>query len=533
MRSPHLLVPVLALALAAAPSGQAGDEATVAIDAATVENHISPRLYGQFAEFMYENIKFGLHAELLRDRGFEEPANAIGLPRYWERDPDDRNDDPGIHFRVGRFGVVSARAHLRAVTDRSFAADRSAGAGRTTSRHPRECGAGPRAGSIPRLGVAAYVGLRRARDRRARAGPHRRGGLRVSGRRQHYVGRQLEAVSLHPAAGDEPIRSPNSRSSSTVTGRVWIDQVSLMPGDAVDEVRADVFERVKALRPGFVRWPGGNVAQDYHWMWGVGPRDERPEWINLAWSNEREPSDFGTDEFIRFCRNLGAEPHLVVNIEGRGATPEEAAAWVEYVNGATTTKYGALRAKHGHAEPFGVKTWELGNEIWGDWVRGHTDAETYARNYLRYREAMLAVDPTLRFIAVGDNDMAWNRTLLGRAGAQIDYLAIHHYYGLNDARTRVREPDGPAAVLRAVLPRSRAASSAELAPGRNDPADHQRVEHRAAGAAAALDGVGAVRRAADERLRAVRRPRRDDRRVRSGERLAGRHHPGQPPRSSS
>ena len=155
-------------------------------------------------------------------------------------------------------------------------------------------------------------------------------------------------------------------------------------------MRADVFERVKALRPAFIRWPGGNVAQDYHWIWGVGPRDERPEWINLSWWNEREPSDFGTHEFIRLCRTLGAEPHLVVNVEGRGATAEEAAGWVEYVNGASTTKYGALRAAHGSPEPFGVKTWELGNEIWGDWVRGHSDAETYARNYLRYREAMLA-----------------------------------------------------------------------------------------------------------------------------------------------
>ena len=61
-----------------------------------------------------------------------------------------------------------------------------------------------------------------------------------------------------------------------------------------------------------------------------------------------------------------------------------------------------------------MKTWELGNEIWGDWVRGHSNAETYARNYLRYREAMLAVDPSIRLIAVGDNDMAWNRTVLGR-----------------------------------------------------------------------------------------------------------------------
>ena len=77
----RLAIPVLVLALVASPSGQAGDEATVAIDAATVANRISPRLYGQFAEFMFENIKFGLHAELLHDRGFEEAASVIGLPR--------------------------------------------------------------------------------------------------------------------------------------------------------------------------------------------------------------------------------------------------------------------------------------------------------------------------------------------------------------------------------------------------------------------------------------------------------------------
>ena len=117
----------LVLALAACLGGQAGDEATVAIDAATVENRISPRLYGQFAEFMFENIKFGLHAELLRNRGFEEAANAIGLPRDWERDPDDRERrcDP---VPVGRFGGVSAVAAARAASGGAFAADRSRGA---------------------------------------------------------------------------------------------------------------------------------------------------------------------------------------------------------------------------------------------------------------------------------------------------------------------------------------------------------------------------------------------------------------------
>ena len=98
MHPTRFLVPLLAVTLIASPKGQPIDEASVAIDASTVENRISPRLYGQFAEFMFENIKFGLHAELLRDRGFEEEPNAIGLPRSWDRDPDDRNDD-AIRFR--------------------------------------------------------------------------------------------------------------------------------------------------------------------------------------------------------------------------------------------------------------------------------------------------------------------------------------------------------------------------------------------------------------------------------------------------
>jgi alpha-L-arabinofuranosidase len=432
VRSPHLVLPVLALALAASPSGQADDEATVAIDAATVENHISPRLYGQFAEFMFESIKFGLHAELLRNRGFEEAANAIGLPRYWERDPDDRDDD-AIHFRWDDSGPYPpARALGQPQVDHSLRIDLPVQDGQRRGIH--ESGVPVRAGIEYQgsvwLRTWDFAGRVTAALERDRTGGEAYASADVGSIASDGSWKQYR-FTLRPAKTD-----PLAKLAILLDGRgrVWIDQVSLIPGDAVDEVRADVFERVKALRPGFVRWPGGNVAQDYHWIWGVGPRDERPEWINLSWSNEREPSDFGTDEFIRFCRNLGAEPHLVVNIEGRGATPDEAAAWVEYVNGGTTTKYGALRAKHGHAEPFGVKTWELGNEIWGDWVRGHSDADTYARNYLRYREAMLAVDSTLRFIAVGDNDMAWNRTLLGRAGAQIDYLAIHHYYGLTEAQ---------------------------------------------------------------------------------------------------
>lgn len=132
--------------------------------------------------------------------------------------------------------------------------------------------------------------------------------------------------------------------------KLWLDQISLMPGDAVDGVRRDVFDRAKALKPSFIRYPGGNVAQDYHWQWGIGDATKDRLGLICSWNNEHESSDFGTDEFIRFARNVGAEPSITVNMEGRRATVEEAAAWVEYCNGATT-KYGAMRGQNGHPAP--------------------------------------------------------------------------------------------------------------------------------------------------------------------------------------
>lgn len=412
------------LVFAAQVTSAAAQTASITVDAAKVENRISPLLYGQFLEFMFEGIKGGLHAELIRNRSFEEAANVIGLSRNWDRYPDDRNDDYALTF---------------AWDDQSYPPQRK--------EHSLRVRAGD--GVIPRHGVfqsripvragleyRGYIWLKTsdydgrvtiALESDANAG-------------QVYAAADLDVTkddwrkyefTLKPAVSD-----PLARFAILFPGRgtVWIDQVSLMPGDAAPGgVRRDVFERIKLLKPAFIRWPGGNVAQDYHWAWGVGPRDERVTWTNLSWKNEPEPSDFGTDEFVAFARATGAEPSITVNVEGGGATVQEAAAWVEYCNGPATTKYGAMRAANGHPAPFGVKFWEVGNEIWGDWVRGHSDAETYVRNYNRYAKAMRAVDPSIKLIAVGDNDMKWNRTVLRAAGDNIDYLAIHHYYGRHEA----------------------------------------------------------------------------------------------------
>ena len=400
--------------------------ASITIDAGKVENRISPLLYGQFMEFMFEGIKGGLHAELIRNRSFEESPNVIGLSREWNRYPDDRNDDYALSFVWDDHEAYSLQ--------------------------PREHSLRVNAGE----GVIQRHGVYQPRIP-IRAGLEYRGYVWL--RTTNYDGRVSVALESdvntgeiyaeshvdHITKGDwrkyeftlKPMRSdPLARFAILFPGNgtVWIDEVSLLPGDAAPgDVRRDVFEKIKLLNPAFIRWPGGNVAQDYHWLWGVGPRDKRVTWTNLSWKNEPEPSDFGTDEFVAFARAVGAEPSITVNVEGRGATVEEAASWVEYCNGPATSKYGAMRAANGHRAPFAVKLWEVGNEIWGDWVRGHSDAETYARNYVRYAKAMRAVDPTIKLIAVGDNNMNWNRTVLRAAGASVDYLAIHHYYGRREA----------------------------------------------------------------------------------------------------
>lgn len=402
-------------------------KAQLSINASRVESNISPLLYGQFIEFMFEDIKGGLHAELVRNRGFEEKSNAIGLSRYWERYPDNRNDDYGLSFLWDDSVAYAVSRDFFPEVPVQHALRVDAGQGVIERHGAYQPGIPLRSGVNYRgycwMKTTGYEGRVVVALEADVTGGQTYAEMEIRDIRGDW---KQYAFNLHSNQAD-----PHARLAFLFygRGRVWLDQVSLMPEDAVGGVRADVFERVAALHPAFIRWPGGNVAQDYHWSWGIGPRDHRPVWTNLSWRNEPEPSDFGTDEFIRFSRRVGAEPSLTVNVEGRGATPAEAAAWVEYCNGAVNTKYGSLRAANGHPEPYGVKYWEIGNEIWGDWVRGHSDAETYARNFKRYYDAMQAVDSTIRFTAVGDNNMDWNRTVLHLVGPYMDYLAIHHYYG--------------------------------------------------------------------------------------------------------
>ncbi len=199
------------------------------------------------------------------------------------------------------------------------------------------------------------------------------------------------------------------------------------------KLREDTLDLIRQLNPPLIRYPGGNFASGYHWEDGIGPKENRPSRHDAAWQCE-EPNQVGTDEFLTLCEQLNAEPCLVVN-DGSG-TPEEAARWVAYCNSPANTEQGARRATNGHPEPYNVKYWGLGNEVWGPWQIGTVSAEEYVKRASRFIKAMREVDPEIKLIAVGNNPLTdapddpatvWNRTVLKSLGGQIDYLSWHIY----------------------------------------------------------------------------------------------------------
>lgn len=192
-----------------------------------------------------------------------------------------------------------------------------------------------------------------------------------------------------------------------------------------DGMRADVLKLIEQVKPAVLRYPGGNFVSNYHWEDGVGPKETRKKVFEYAWLTE-ESNQFGTVEFIEYCRKVGAEPLLCVNM-GSG-TVEEAMHWVEYCNGTMDTYYANLRRSHGHEEPFNVKYWGLGNEMYGLWQMQNLPAEQYAEQAYQFAKAMKWVDPSIELIGCGlEYDAEWNHAVVKKLGGYIDYLSSHYY----------------------------------------------------------------------------------------------------------
>ncbi|CZR54882.1 related to alpha-L-arabinofuranosidase 1 [Phialocephala subalpina] len=189
--------------------------------------------------------------------------------------------------------------------------------------------------------------------------------------------------------------------------------------------RTDVIECMKELRVPVVRYPGGNFVATYKWLDGVGPREKRPKRPELAWLGT-ESNHFGTDEFMEWCRIVGAEPYLALNM-GTG-TLEEALAWLEYCNSDKNTYYANLRRANGHEKPYNVKYWALGNEIWGPWQVEQDTMEHYAKKAHQWGKALKLLDPSIKLILCGKNGHSdWDRYVLQKSMRWIDMHSIHMY----------------------------------------------------------------------------------------------------------
>ncbi len=213
---------------------------------------------------------------------------------------------------------------------------------------------------------------------------------------------------------------------------LWVGESSEIPN--IRGMRKDVIEKFREIKTPVVRWPGGTPSEYYHWLDGVGPREKRPITLlpGLCLASPGETNAFGTDEFMDFCRLIGAEPYICANV-GTG-TAEEAANWVEYCNREGNTQYAAMRKKNGHKEPYHVKYWGIGNESYF-W---HT-AESYTQVIRQYAKVMKTmVDTSISLVAAGLNDPHikdpdhWNYTILRDANEFLDYISMHAYYFYDD-----------------------------------------------------------------------------------------------------
>src|SRR6267143_919532 len=211
--------------------------------------------------------------------------------------------------------------------------------------------------------------------------------------------------------------------------------------------RRDVLDAARPLRIPILRWPGGNFVSGYHWLDGVGPRDRRPRRSELAWYAE-ESNRFGTDEFIEYCHVLGTEPFICMNM-GSG-TMDEAQAWVEYCNGTGNTSWANLRRQHGHAEPYRVRYWGLGNEMYGGWQIGNMNAHDYVKKARAFAMVMKRTDPSIQLIGCGQNGWSeWDEITLSGLAELVDFHSIHLYTGGPDHYATVFQSHQAARALRA------------------------------------------------------------------------------------
>ncbi|MDP8243182.1 MAG: alpha-L-arabinofuranosidase C-terminal domain-containing protein [Candidatus Hinthialibacter antarcticus] len=386
---------------------------------------ISKYIYGQFIEHLGRCIYGGIWAEMLEDRKFYYPVTDDYNP--W------KTTNEGGYWGGGDFKVVENspwKVIGEANTVRMI--ERNAFVG----EHTPEININQSSG-IEQLELA----LRKGKEYDSYvivSGDHSAAPIEV--RLVWGDGESQREVFTIDSIGRDFVKHPFRFSAGADTehgrlqivglgkGKFKIGTASLMPADNVKGFRPDTLQLMRELDSPVYRWPGGNFVSDYNWKDGIGDRDKRPPRKNPAWTGI-EHNDVGIHEFMDLCEILNTEPFIAVNT-GLGSI-ELAAEEVEYCNGSTDTPMGKLRAENGREKPYNVIWWAVGNEMYGDWQKGHMPLEEYVQKHNRCAEMMYSVDPTIQLIGVGAVGN-WTETMLKVCSGHMDLLSEHIYQKSKD-----------------------------------------------------------------------------------------------------
>ncbi len=385
----------ISLWLAAGVSGAqdaapAGGKAIVAnVDATQTEPPVSKYVFGMFIEHIGKTMYGPLWAEMLDDRKFYFPIVAV---------------DPVTKARPGGFPGMQLRKWRPVGGDAVVTMDKSQPFVGEQSPVIQIDGATPR--GIRQSGLAVLDGKQYTGRIYLRGTPGAKvavslvWGTGANDRQTITLGNLGREYRRFPLAFTAKAKATDAaiEITGTGTGTFHIGAVSLMPSDNIHGFRPDTIALLGQIKSGFWRF-GGNYTSNYTWYDAIGDPDKRPPQWDFAW-NQMQTNDLGMDEFAEFCKLIGVVPYISVNA-GLGDA-HSAGEQVEYMNGAVSTRLGALRARNGHPEPYHVTFWNIGNEPWGPWQIGRTDTKYFMQKHNDFAKSMRQADPSIVLIASGE-----------------------------------------------------------------------------------------------------------------------------------
>ncbi len=393
---------------------------TIKVDITATCEPINPYIYGQFIEHLGKCIYGGIWAEMLEDRKFYYPVTFDFNPWGTASDPD---------WNSGQYQFLNASpwqviGHEKTVTmDKKtpFVGEHSP----VIELNGDGLVAGIKQDGLEFLTGKEYTGrIVLAGD--ATAAPVI---VQITSENNVVVKMEIPEISsvykTYPIGFTVPFAGKNCSFEiiSAGKGSFRIGTVSLMPEDNIKGWRADVVALLKKLNSPIYRWPGGNFVSGYNWRDGIGEMDKRPPRKNPAWKGV-EHNDVGLHEYMQLMEIIDAEPFVAVNT-GLG-TVQEITEQINYCRGDQNTPLGKLRAENGSPEPFNIRWWAVGNEMYGSWQIGHMPLSDYVKKHNEMAKAIWAVDSEAKLIGVGAVG-EWSETMLTECADYMNLLSEHIY----------------------------------------------------------------------------------------------------------